>query len=184
MTFGQKLKQLRTSKFLTQKDLAEKLNVSFQTISKWESGINEPDLATLKEIANILECSFEELLGCVGEDEPVDPEAQAVPDSEPVAVAPTIIIQKEAHVCKRCQKDIDDGDFVMKEEQRGVGRSSTYVPVYYHKACFEQTERELEKAEAEKKTHKGRKGASSAMGGARAPRSSASSSPWWHACRR
>ena len=44
MTFGQKIKPLRTKSNLTQKELAEKMNVTFQTISKWESDTNEPDL--------------------------------------------------------------------------------------------------------------------------------------------
>ena len=52
MTLGQKLRKLRNDKGITQKDLADQLHVTFQTISKWESDKNEPDLATLKEIAN------------------------------------------------------------------------------------------------------------------------------------
>ena len=35
MTLGQKLKKLRTDKGLTQKDLADQLHVTFQTVSKW-----------------------------------------------------------------------------------------------------------------------------------------------------
>ena len=48
MTLGQKLKKLRTDKGLTQKDLADQLHVTFQTVSKWESDINEPAFSTLK----------------------------------------------------------------------------------------------------------------------------------------
>ena len=35
MTLGQKIKKFRNEKKLTQKDIAEQLNVSFQTVSKW-----------------------------------------------------------------------------------------------------------------------------------------------------
>ncbi len=62
MTLGQKLKELRTKKGLTQKDLADQLHVSFQTISKWESDINEPDLKTLKELSKIYGCSVSYIL--------------------------------------------------------------------------------------------------------------------------
>jgi transcriptional regulator with XRE-family HTH domain len=51
MTLGQKLKKLRIEKGLTQKDLADQLHVTFQTISKWEGDTNEPDFSTLKELA-------------------------------------------------------------------------------------------------------------------------------------
>ena len=44
MTLGQKIKKFRNEKKLTQKDIAEQLNVSFQTVSKWENDENEPDI--------------------------------------------------------------------------------------------------------------------------------------------
>ena len=48
MTLGKNLKDRRIKMGMTQKDLADKMNVTFQTISKWENDENEPDLATLK----------------------------------------------------------------------------------------------------------------------------------------
>ena len=62
MTLGQKIKKLRTDKGLTQKDLADQLHVTFQTVSKWEGGTNEPDIATLKELSRFFGCSFDYLL--------------------------------------------------------------------------------------------------------------------------
>ena len=62
MTLGQKLKRLRTDKNLTQKALADHLHVTFQTVSKWENDENEPDIATLKELAKLYECSLDFLL--------------------------------------------------------------------------------------------------------------------------
>jgi transcriptional regulator with XRE-family HTH domain len=61
MTFGQRLRQIRENKGITQKELAEKLNVTFQTISKWENSVTEPDISTIKEIAKLLNCSIEQL---------------------------------------------------------------------------------------------------------------------------
>lgn len=54
MTLGQKIKKFRNEKKLTQKDIAEQLNVSFQTVSKWENDENEPDIYTLKNYRKYL----------------------------------------------------------------------------------------------------------------------------------
>ena len=62
MTLGQKIKELRSAKGLTQKELADQLHVTFQTISKWENDENEPDIATLKLLTKIFDCSLDELL--------------------------------------------------------------------------------------------------------------------------
>ncbi|MBQ8614975.1 MAG: helix-turn-helix transcriptional regulator [Clostridia bacterium] len=49
-------------KNLSQQQLAEKLNVSFKTISHWELGYSEPSLAILTKLKEILSASYEELL--------------------------------------------------------------------------------------------------------------------------
>lgn len=63
MSFGEKLQKLRKRKGLSQEQLAQILQVSRQTISKWESGINHPELEKLKEISAYFEVSLDELLG-------------------------------------------------------------------------------------------------------------------------
>lgn len=60
---GKKISSLRKEKNFTQKELAEKLHVSDKAVSKWERGLNYPDLTLLPEIANILETSVTDLLG-------------------------------------------------------------------------------------------------------------------------
>ncbi|MDR0936843.1 MAG: helix-turn-helix domain-containing protein [Oscillospiraceae bacterium] len=57
------LKRLRRSLDLTQEELANKLGVSAQAISKWERGDNFPDITLLPAIATFCEVSTEELLG-------------------------------------------------------------------------------------------------------------------------
>lgn len=57
------LKQLRKSKGLSQEELAIRLNVVRQTISKWEKGLSVPDADMLIKIADIFEVSVSELLG-------------------------------------------------------------------------------------------------------------------------
>lgn len=59
INFGSKLKELRLAKGKSQKDLAEYLNISFQSVSKWESGIHYPDVFLLEKIANYFDVGVE-----------------------------------------------------------------------------------------------------------------------------
>lgn len=61
--FGKRLKELRQTAKITQSDLADKLNLHPQTVSKWERGLSEPDIAQLGELAAALGISLEKLLG-------------------------------------------------------------------------------------------------------------------------
>lgn len=63
MNFGKKIKELRNEKNLTQDELAFKLQVSVQTISRWENDVNYPDITMLPIIASIFETSIDSLLG-------------------------------------------------------------------------------------------------------------------------
>lgn len=60
--FGEKLKQIREAKGMTQQTLADQLYVTRQAVSRWECGARYPDLLTAKKIAAILEVSIDELL--------------------------------------------------------------------------------------------------------------------------
>lgn len=61
--FNENLKTLRKTKGLSQEELAIRLNVVRQTISKWEKGLSVPDADMLIRISEILETSISELLG-------------------------------------------------------------------------------------------------------------------------
>lgn len=63
MTFGDQLKKARKDKELTQEELAEKLNLSRQTILRWEKNQVFPDISNLKTVAQVLDVSFDYLLG-------------------------------------------------------------------------------------------------------------------------
>lgn len=62
MTIGQKIIRLRISKNISQEQLAEALNVSRQTISKWETGLSIPKIDKVPYLAEILGVSTDELL--------------------------------------------------------------------------------------------------------------------------
>lgn len=61
-TVGQQILSLRKNKNLTQNELGERLNISFQAISKWERGETLPDTAILAELANVLETTIDNIL--------------------------------------------------------------------------------------------------------------------------
>lgn len=60
---GNKILQLRKQKNMTQKELADLLSVTDKAVSKWERGLNFPDLLTMEKIAQIFDTSVVELLG-------------------------------------------------------------------------------------------------------------------------
>ena len=62
MTIAEKIKQLRKDNNMTQEDLAEKLNVSRQTISKWETNIAIPDADNIVAISKLFNITTDELL--------------------------------------------------------------------------------------------------------------------------
>ena len=49
--FGEKIKKIRKDNNLTQKQLADLLNVTYQAVSKWENNKNLPDISIMKEIS-------------------------------------------------------------------------------------------------------------------------------------
>lgn len=71
--FGSFIAQKRKEKSMTQQDLADKVYVSAQAVSKWERGKSLPDITLLMPLANILDVSLVSLLE--GKEE-VDPKAE------------------------------------------------------------------------------------------------------------
>ncbi len=61
--FNENLRELRKRKGLTQEELASKVNVVRQTVSKWEKGLSVPDADSLQKIAEVLEIEVSQLLG-------------------------------------------------------------------------------------------------------------------------
>ena len=62
MNIGEKLYELRKEKNLSQEEVAEKLNVSRQTVSKWETNQTTPDFDKIIPLCELFEISTEELL--------------------------------------------------------------------------------------------------------------------------
>lgn len=63
MSLGKNLQRIRKQKGLSQEQLAAKLNITRQALSKWESDINVPSVDKIIDVAKVLEVSVNELLG-------------------------------------------------------------------------------------------------------------------------
>lgn len=62
--FGQFIKDMRKRYHMTQKDLAEKLNISDKAVSKWEVGDSYPDISLLIPLSEAFNITVDELLSC------------------------------------------------------------------------------------------------------------------------
>jgi len=60
---GDRIKSRRNKSKLTQHEIARKLHISAQAVSKWERGENAPDIALLSDLAGILNVTVDRLLG-------------------------------------------------------------------------------------------------------------------------
>lgn len=62
MKFGNNLRQIRKSKKISQEKLAEMMNVTRQSISKWENGESYPEMNKILELCKILNCKLNDLV--------------------------------------------------------------------------------------------------------------------------
>ena len=60
---GYRIAQARKKQGMTQRELSERLHVSDKAVSKWERGVNYPDISLFDEIAKTPDLSLVELLG-------------------------------------------------------------------------------------------------------------------------
>lgn len=65
------ISRYRKERGLTQDELAQKLGLTFQAVSKWENAQTMPDIALLPELSKALQVSIDKLLGYVSQDKPV-----------------------------------------------------------------------------------------------------------------
>ena len=95
-TFGQRLSRLRKEKGYTQEDIASRITISPQAVSKWENDISSPDILVLNSLADILGVSVDELLGRETPKEKV--EAEVVDDDKTIKEEDIHISDKGVHI--------------------------------------------------------------------------------------
>jgi transcriptional regulator with XRE-family HTH domain len=76
MSLSEKLATERKKKGMSQEDLASKLGVTRQAVSKWESGQSEPDITTLNKICDAFEISIQQFFADDEPYKPVNPSSQ------------------------------------------------------------------------------------------------------------
>lgn len=69
LNLGTAIRRLRTERGLTQEELADYAGVSFQAVSKWETGTTTPDIALLPRLAVFFGVRIDDLFGITNEDE-------------------------------------------------------------------------------------------------------------------
>ena len=161
MAIGNNLKKLRVNKGMTQKDLADSLNVSSQAVSRWENDEVEPDISTLSKLSSIFEVPVDAIINGNFEkkEEPADKTVEVAAVAATVAAVaktkeePTK--QEVVHKCADCHKELKETDTVHK-----VKRGTNEVEVC--ESCWQEhlkVEEQLKKIGKDPKKTK-RKGAS------------------------
>ena len=78
---GSFLKELRKEKGITQEEFAESLNVSGRTVSRWETGVNMPDISLLVDIAGFFNVSIPEIINGERKSEIMEKEVKEVAEA-------------------------------------------------------------------------------------------------------
>ena len=94
---GKTIAELRKKKNMSQQELADKLNVSNKTISKWECGNGTPDIVSLNGMANIFGVSLDELINST---------AHSISESSSGESAPPVTSDSKKTPEKRNQKSL------------------------------------------------------------------------------
>lgn len=156
MTLGNLLASKRKMANLTQQQVGDALNVSPQAVSKWENDLAQPDLASLKRLAELYGVPVAQLIDATEE-----PTAEAIPEPAPEptpAPQPTVtyieVPQKPVlAVCEQCNKPIYEvNDIVRRTEHHG----KTAVKTVYCSVCAKKKDRnaaynQMEEAKKDKK---------------------------------
>ena len=115
------LKSLRRKNQYTQEDIAEKINVSRQSVAKWENGESTPDIESCIKLANLYNVKLDDLVNHSEEETGigVPPKGKFFFGSVVVGERGQIVIPKEARIVF----NINAGDklLILGDEERGLG---------------------------------------------------------------
>lgn len=107
---GDNIKKLRTDVGMTQKDLADKMFVTAQAVSKWENGESEPSISTIAEMAKLFNVTADVILG-----------VNTVPSEPPEPQILKEVVYKETKpvlgVCETCNNPIYSADEIVRKSQ-------------------------------------------------------------------
>lgn len=135
MQFGEKLRQLRQERGMTQKELAQRVNVSSQAISRWENSEVEPSLETLQALAGIFGVSMDALFGIETQAGASDTEKQNSQPNVNISMPQERVV---LGVCEACNTPIYEKENIVRKECDG---SKTLLC----RACHYRAERKMAK---------------------------------------
>lgn len=104
MEIGQKIRQLRYKTSLTQEQLADRLGLSAQAVSKWENAITMPDIALLPALAEVFGVSIDELFDLTAEQKCRRIEGRLNTDEE---LEPAVFREYEVFLMEQLDGDMD-----------------------------------------------------------------------------
>lgn len=135
---GKFISELRKEKGLTQKDIGDKLNITDNSVSKWERGINAPDIYYLGPLSEILGVSVKELLN--GEKNARKKKKKA--DNRKVVLETKKLSKKfgDKEILKSIDMTIYEGDIVGLIGPNGAGKS-TFIKTVLN--LYKETEGEV-----------------------------------------
>lgn len=91
---GSKIAELRIAGKMTQAQLGAMLNVTSQAVSKWENGLSEPDIESIKKICEIFHITFDEFFGA-------EPKQTTAAEAEPPKTEQNPVILAYCEVCDK-----------------------------------------------------------------------------------
>ena len=136
---SENIKNLRNKIGMTQKELAEKLYVTPQAVSRWENGEVEPSVDTITTMAQIFGVTTDEIIG--GPDK--KPEKETVVKTEYVkeyVAVPNAPQKPVLAVCEQCNKPIYNGAEIVRHHHSGGRGRSGYTTVLC-KSCDEKNKK-------------------------------------------
>ena len=127
---SENIKRLRVNKELTQKELADRLHVTAQAVSRWENGEVEPSVGTISAMAEIFGVTTDEIIGGPNK----KPQKETVIQKEYVVTEQKPVLA----VCEQCNKPIYNGADIVRHH---YGRGAYAHTKVLCKSCDEENKR-------------------------------------------
>lgn len=161
--YGSKIAELRKQKNLTQAELGAELSISAQAISKWENGLSEPDINSLKKLSELFEVSIDELL-TPPKETPVQQTEESTKSLEDLMVAssmPSFMQEDEVSAtaemtenasgtpkiingyCEICKKPVGPDEYQLTHYNYVVKKEDAFQHIYCNE-CNEKIQKDIE----------------------------------------
>ena len=132
---GEKIRQLRLTNKMTQEQLADRLGVSYQSVSRWENGVTYPDIEFLPAIAKHFSVSLDYLLG----QDDIEKQKQIEKQIHNIANMRENSIDALIDLIRTCRREQDGGNYF-----KNICYSLRYSPLHRNTAVLEELRKSKE----------------------------------------